>query len=375
MKIIVDENMPAIAEMFAAHPVEIIPRSGRTISVQDINDADALLVRSVTKVNQALLKDSKVKFVGSATIGVDHIDQAYLQQQGINFANSPACNAESVTDYVFSCFACLYHEQKFEWWTKTIAIVGCGNVGGRLLARLQALNINVVAYDPPKAKRDNAFKSSTFDNVLSADIICVHTPLTKTGEHKTEHLFDKNVINQLKENTVLLNAGRGEVIDNAALLQRQQTDQDLTLILDVFEFEPEPEIALIQQCFISTPHIAGYSLDGKLRGSYMVYQACCQSFGWQENIFEGEGNFSKLETLSVAQGDDWAQLNRLIMVSFDVRADDGRFRRLFTLNSNAQTFDALRKNYVERREFSTIEVQSDSSDLSLLARSAGFEIK
>lgn len=374
MKIIVDENMPAIAEMFAAHPVEVIPRSGRTIAPEDIKEADALLVRSVTKVNKDLLEGSSIAFVGSATIGVDHIDQSYLKHQGIGFANSPACNAESVTDYVLSCFACLYHEESYQWWTKTIAIVGCGNVGGRLYERLKALNVNVVAYDPPKQMQSSGFDSCSFDEVLKADVICIHTPLTKSGAYKTEHLFDAETINHLKAGTVILNAGRGEVIDNAALMKRQQTENDLTLILDVFEHEPEPAIALINHCFLATPHVAGYSLDGKLRGSFMVYQACCQSFGWRENEFNNVGKFSKISLLSVEQGDDWAQLNKLIMLAFDIRADDGRFRRLFTLNPKSITFDNLRKNYVERREFSVMQVQTASVNVIRLAKAAGFEI-
>ena len=367
--LIVDENMPAIEQLFAGYDVSIQRRAGRTLSAADLIAADALLVRSVTSVNQTLLEGSAISFVGSATIGTDHVDLPYLEQQQIRFANSPGCNAESVVDYVLSSFAALYHEQGFEWWQKTIAVVGCGIVGGRLVKRLNALGINVVAYDPPKANREADFESADWQEVLAADVICIHTPLINDGAHATRHLFDASALNSLKAGCVLLNAGRGAVVDNTALLPLLKQNS-VTAILDVFEFEPSPSLELINHCFIATPHIAGYSLDGKIRGSEMVYQALCKHFNWPVHSHKVQGDFAAITQMQVEHQSDWVSLNRLISRSFDVRADDGRMRRSFATSTQyAQSFDLLRKCYVERREFSTIKV-TPNCDLFI---AAGFQ--
>ena len=268
MKIVADENI-AYAKHFFAELGELVLMAGRSITTADVRDADVLLVRSVTLVNRALLAGSAVKFVGSCTIGTDHVDQNYLTEAGIHFAFAPGCNAQAVVEYVWAALQGL----AVDVTAARVGVVGCGNVGGRLLRALHNKKVNAVGNDPFLSPAD--FPLVDLDVVMQCDVICLHTPLTKTGTHPTFHLFDQSRINQLKAGAVLLNAGRGAVIDNAALLQRLEQQQDLQVVLDVWENEPAIDGNLLAQVAIGTPHIAGYSAEGKLRGTEMVYEALC----------------------------------------------------------------------------------------------------
>ena len=349
MKIIADQNMPQVQALFAPFgDVHLLP--GREIKAQDLLDADVLLVRSVTQVNADLLEHSNVRFVGSATIGTDHIDLAYLQMGNIHFAHAPGCNAEAVVQYDLSVMCHLMPN----WQTKTVGIVGCGNVGARLYQRLSALGVSCQVYDPFLPTDSNA-DLVEFDALYSCDILCLHTPITINSEFPTHHLFNDKVLARLKPDTLLINAGRGAVVDNRALLAHLRRGAPLKVALDVWESEPCPNLDLMALVALATPHIAGYSLEGKTNGTAMVFDAFLKVQGLTANRAQKTGD--KYENLGNID-----RLDRAILSSYDVMEDDKRMRaalcKLTDSKAVGAQFDHLRKHYPLRREFSYYAVTS-----------------
>ena len=284
MKILVDENMPYARELFSRLG-EVKAVAGRPVPVEALNDADALMVRSVTKVNEALLSGKAIKFVGTATAGTDHVDQAWLQRAGIGFSAAPGCNAIAVVEYVFSALLMLAERDGFALRDRTVGIVGVGNVGGRLHKRLEALGIKTLLCDPPRADRGDEGDFRPLDELVQeADILTFHTPLYKEGQYKTLHLADEALIRRLKPGTILINACRGAVVDNAALLKRLQENQPLSVVLDVWEPEPDLNIELLKRVDIGTPHIAGSTLEGKARGTTQVFEAYSAFIGHPQQV-------------------------------------------------------------------------------------------
>lgn len=347
--------MPAV-EAFFGHLGEIRRVAGRTLSAADLADAELLLVRSVTQVNETLLKGSAIKFVGTATIGVDHVDTQWLAEQGIGFSSAPGCNADGVVEYVLSSIWQLAAEQGFDPLQKTWGVIGAGNVGGRLVKRLQQAGIEVLVSDPPRAEREGDSAFTQLDDLLAqADIICAHTPLTKAGEHATHHLLNAQNLSTLKPDAILLNAGRGPVIDNLALKALLQQRPDLTCVLDVWEHEPRVDAELAQHVAIGTPHIAGYSLDGKIRGTWMLYEAYCRWAGLASKIsFESVLPNPDVTHLGVTAT---MALSEPMRVVYDPYRDDRVFRAMLKEQDQPAGFDRLRKQYPVRREFASLELQ------------------
>ena len=284
MKILVDENMPYARELFSRlGNVKAVP--GRPIPVNELDDADALMVRSVTKVNEALLAGKAIKFVGTATAGTDHVDDKWLKQAGIGFSAAPGCNAIAVVEYVFSSLLMLAERDGFALQDRTVGIVGVGNVGGRLQKRLEALGIRTLLCDPPRKDNGEEGDFRPLDELVEqCDVITFHTPLFKEGPYKSLHLADEALIRRLKPGTILINACRGPVVDNAALREVLTRRDDLQAVLDVWEGEPQVDRELADLCVLATPHIAGYSLDGKQRGTAQIYQALCAHLGQEPSI-------------------------------------------------------------------------------------------
>ena len=276
MLIIADENMPFVREWFAPFgTVRTLP--GRALTADQVRDADALLVRSVTRVNRELLQGSRVRFVGSATSGIEHVDADYLRAQGIGCASAPGCNATAVVEYVLSCLCALDGVLEKLLAGGVVGIIGLGNVGARLTQRLQALGIHCVGYDPFLTPQ-SGLPLCDLDTVLNADVVCCHTPLTATGAYPTRHLLDIERLRRLRKDAVLINAGRGAVVDNAALLDLLRERDDVRAVLDVWESEPAIELALLDAVTLATPHIAGYSWDGKVAGTRAVLDSFCGFF-------------------------------------------------------------------------------------------------
>ncbi|WP_039058810.1 4-phosphoerythronate dehydrogenase PdxB [Enterobacter sp. Bisph1] len=370
MKILVDENMPYAHDLFRRlGEVKAVP--GRPIPLAELADADALMVRSVTKVNEDLLKNTGIKFVGTATAGTDHVDEAWLQQAGIAFSAAPGCNAIAVVEYVFSSLLMLAERDGFALQDRTVGIVGVGNVGGRLQARLEALGIRTLLCDPPRADRGDEGDFRSLDELVrEADVLTFHTPLFKDGPYKTLHLADDALLSRLKPGTILINACRGPVVDNAALLRHLQAGQAISVVLDVWEPEPDLNVELLSRVDIGTAHIAGYTLEGKARGTTQVFEAF--------SVFLDQPRQVALDTLLPApefgritlHGPlDQSTLKRLVHLVYDVRRDDALLRKVA---GTPGEFDKLRKNYLERREWSSLSVQCDDANAAALLQKLGF---
>ena len=366
MKLVVDENIPGADQLFAQFgAVQRLP--GRAINAAVVRDADILVVRSVTRIDAALLRGSRVRFVGSTTAGIDHVCLADLDALGIRFAHAPGSNADSVVDYVLGVLALRFPDAA-SIASRRIGIVGCGNVGGRLLRRLRALGISCRVYDPFV---EGIAEACAFDEVLDCDVLSLHVPLTSEGDHPTRYLLGAAQLQALATRGLLINTARGAVVDNAALLGLLRARADLGVVLDVWEHEPRIEPALLARTLIGTPHIAGYAVDGKLRGVAQVYRALC-------DFLQGGAPLESFAALQLppagvvpAQATGWQQA---VLGSYDPRTDDAQLRALAvaTPADIATGFDRLRRDYPARRELGAWHIGSarESERAQLLA--AGF---
>ena len=370
MKIVIDENMPYAEQLFTQlGDVEAV--AGRPLPRASLRAADALMVRSVTAVDRQLLQDSAVKFVGTATAGTDHINLTDLDNAGIAFAAAPGCNAIAVVEYVFSALFALAERDGFELSTKTIGIVGVGNVGKRLQARCQALGMKVLLCDPPRAKSEADPQFISVDELLKvADIVTLHTPLSQSGEAPTWHLLNLPRLRQLRQNAIIINACRGPVVDNHALLTVLNERQDLSVVLDVWEPEPDINPALLAKVDIATAHIAGYTLEGKARGTTQVFAAFCQFIGKPQSValtsLLPKPTITEIQLNGPLTQDN---LKRLAHLVYDVRLDDALLRQAFIQPGG---FDRLRKNYQIRREWSSLKVITQDNIVLHLLQQLGF---
>lgn len=374
MKIFYDENMP-FAQEFFGDLGELHAFVGRELTAQQVKSADVLLVRSITKVNQALLaSNSTCQFVGTATIGVDHIDQTYLSERGITFTAAPGCNAISVAEYVISALVVLAERYLIDLFSLTVGIVGGGNTGTRLSEKLSALGIKYLICDPLLAAKQQYNSQdkrvySSLDDVLACDVVSLHVPIVENGAQPTFHLLNEKRLKQLHEKQILINACRGEVIDNKALLALKKQGHGLKVVLDVWENEPTILHELIAYTEISSAHIAGYSLEGKARGTEMLYQALCQQLNLP--IEKHLSDFlppASITEVEINQPFEQILLNQLVKMVYDVRRDDGIFRE--TILSHG--FDHIRKTYPARREFSAVKVSMTNQAKSDVPHRLGF---
>lgn len=362
MKIVADSAMPLVAELFSSFG-EVITLPGREIRAADVADADVLLVRSVTLVGQRLLGNSPIRFVGSATSGVDHVDLGCLSARGIVFANAPGCNAQAVVEYVLSVLCGC----RPGWRGESFGIIGCGSVGRRLYQCLRALSVHCRVYDPLLPAEGNP-DLVAFDEVLQADILCLHTPLTVNGTHPTFHLLDSFALPRLRRGAMLINAGRGAVVDNRALLERLRSGADLQVVLDVWEAEPAIDVELLNLVALGTPHVAGYSHEGRLKGTLMVHDAFCRWLGVSP-ITVGVAEARQ----SLVPG-PVAGLGEAVLSAYDARIDHRRMVAAMNARGGASgtTFDALRGAALDRREFSHYRIESADPDLAQALAAVGF---
>jgi erythronate-4-phosphate dehydrogenase len=376
MLIVADENIPLVDAFFAEFG-EIRRLPGRQITRADVHDADVLLVRSVTKVDRDLLEGSAVRFVGTCTIGTDHLALDYFHQEGIQWSSAPGCNARGVVDYVLGSLLTLAEIEGADLNQRTYGVVGAGEVGGRLVNVLKGLGFNVLVCDPPRQAAEGGDYVSLEQIIERCDVISLHTPLDKSAENATWHLLDQQRLNQLKHGTWLINASRGPVIDNNALREVLTQREDLQAVLDVWEAEPQVDVELADLCVLATPHIAGYSLDGKQRGTAQIYQAFCDFLG-QEAVIKLADLLpapwlAKVE-LSADSDPAWA-LAMVCRGVYDPRRDDADFRRSLvgTVQEQKLAFDALRKHYPVRREIEGLQVriEGESQGLAQMVKALG----
>jgi erythronate-4-phosphate dehydrogenase len=377
MKIIADENMPNAEALFShLGTVELV--NGRALTHDQVKNADVLLVRSVTKVTRDLLEGSSVRFVGSATIGVDHIDLKYLAEVNVAFSSAPGCNAEAVADYVFSGLSYLYLTKGLHWLSKKIGVIGYGNVGKSVYERFARMGCQVCVYDPLKMDSGGSVNFVSLTDVLACDVISLHAPLTHSGSYPTKGMLGAEALSQLPAGAAIISAGRGGVIDEQALIERHaQLNGDLHLVLDVWDDEPNINQALVSIVDIATPHIAGYSKQGREKGTWMVYQALCQylklnTLGISSKDAMSDGWLSAIRVR--AGGSQEEMLARSIHAIYDVARDDARLRFKYRENKENNVFDWLRKHYIERDELNTCFMSADISIAHNFLGAAGFSV-
>ncbi len=353
IKIIADDKVPflkGVLEPFA--DVRYMP--GGRIRNDDVRDADALIIRTRTRCNATLLDHSAVKFIATATIGFDHIDADYCSSHGIEWTSAPGCNASSVQQYVASALMRISGESGFSLKGKTLGVIGAGNAGSRVAEFAGAMGMNVLLNDPPRQRAENSNIFTDLKDLLAAsDIITLHVPLNRSGEDRTFHLFDRQMFETVRKGAWMINASRGEVVDTESLKDTLYKEKLAGVVLDVWENEPEIDRHLMEMAFLATPHIAGYSTDGKINGTAMSVRALSRFFGLPLNDWYPSGIPSPAEpliSLNTKGKSDEELIRRAVFHSYYIVEDDARLR------FNPSSFEKLRGDYPVRREFPAFKI-------------------
>lgn len=281
MKVIVDNKIPYIKEAINRIADEVVFLPGADFTKEAVKDADALIVRTRTRCNRELLEGTQVKFIATATIGYDHIDTEYCREAGITWTNCPGCNAGSVEQYVRSVLGLLQRKKGLDLKNATIGVVGVGYVGSRVARTAKLLGMRVLLNDPPRADKGETGFVDLATIARECDVITFHTPLIQEGIYRTYHLVDKDFLFSLKRAPYLINSSRGEVVDTASLLASLAAGKVKDVVIDTWENEPRISRDLLEAAFLATPHIAGYSADGKANATRMSLEALCRFFGME----------------------------------------------------------------------------------------------
>jgi erythronate-4-phosphate dehydrogenase len=353
VKIIVDDKIPFLKGALEPY-AEVEYHKGSEITSSILKNADALITRTRTKCNKLLLEKSRVKFIATATIGFDHIDTEYCNQAGIRWTNAPGCNSGSVKQYIASVLVSLSMKYNFKFSEKTIGIVGHGNVGSKIVSLASALGMKVLVNDPPLQRKGSSFPYVSLDEIKEkADIITFHVPLNKEGVDKTFYIADDVFMRSLKPDCLIINSSRGEVVNNNALKNALINKLIKGAILDVWEHEPNIDIELLQLVDIATPHIAGYSADGKANGTAMSVQAISDFFGFGlKKWFPVNVPLPENSNIRIDCKDKSIEkiLSELILATYNITDDDKRLRK------SVETFEQQRGEYPLRREFQNYKV-------------------
>jgi len=371
MKIYYEDSMPYAAEFFSElGECEVF--SHKTLNADMLADADVLLVRSTTKVNERLLLKSKqLQFVATATAGTDHVDQHYLAGQHIPFISAGGCNAVAVAEYVLSAILVMSKRLNWQLVNKTVGIVGAGHVGSALARVLTVLGIKHKLCDPPLADAGDTREFVSMSDIMQCDVISLHVPWVKDGPYPTQNLFDKARLAALRDNQILINACRGEVINNQAALALFEQGKSLNLVLDVWENEPGINLDLIPHTALATAHIAGHTIEGKARGTEMLYLALCKHLGIQADKKLSD-YLPKAQPIPIQlseKQDFWQVLHQLVLNVYNIETDDQYFRANM---HSADQFRYIRKHYPIRREFSAIALNTGNFANSKAIYGVGF---
>jgi erythronate-4-phosphate dehydrogenase len=380
LKIVADANIPLLVEAFG--PLgEVVALPADRIAPDVLRSADALLVRSVTRVDESLLARSPVKFVATATIGFDHVDLAYLASRGIALASAQGSNARSVAEYVLAALAVLAKRGGFSMTGQVIGIVGCGNVGGRLALMAEAIGLKVLRNDPPLARKTGDARFLPIEALADADVVTFHVPLERGGPDPTYQMISDALIARLKPGVTLLNTSRGAVAETAALKSAIAAGRLGHVVLDVWEKEPTIDLALLERVDLATPHIAGYSYDGKVNGTRMVLEALCRHFGlrreWDPSPLMPPPANPRVRLPAELAVDE--AIHAATRAAYDIEADDGRLRAIVDEppENRGKWFDGLRKNYPVRREFpeTTVELAGLNPAVKAVLEALGFTVE
>lgn len=382
MKIICSTNMPYALEAFQTLGETTI-KEGRGLTNADVRDVDLLAVRSTTKVGRALLAGTRVRFVGTATIGIDHMDIPWLEQAGIRWCSAAGCNANSVSEYMTAALLWLARKHRFVLEGKTIGIIGIGNVGRGVVQKARALGLRVLANDPPRARQEGPSGFVELDQILAeADIITFHVPLAKSGSDATWHMGDKALFARMKSGAIVFNAARGPVLVADELLAAMDRGTVAHAVLDTWEGEPDYRREVLARVDLGTPHIAGHSFEGKVTGTLMVYREACRFLGvaadWSPDALLPVPMVPEIR-LDVAGRPDEDVLADIVLRVYDIEADDRRMRAgdMADAKKRAGHFDDMRCNYPERREFpcTAVTLQNASPALCKKVEGLGFRLR
>jgi erythronate-4-phosphate dehydrogenase len=373
MKIVCSDNMPFAEEAFQTIGRPVI-RPGRSIGPADVADAELLAIRSTTRIDRRLLDGSPVRFVGTATIGIDHMDTQYMDSQNIRWCYAPGCNANSVSEYVVSALLKTATTHGMSLAGMTLGIVGVGNVGTRVAGKAEALDMRVLLNDPPRERTDISEGRPAFvplDELLAkSDIVTLHVPLTRAGPDQTFHMADARFFSKIRKGAVFLNTARGEVVDSWALMTALRRDHVAAAIIDTWENEPLYKQDLLDAIRIGTPHIAGHSFDGKVEGTMAVYRQTCGFLGidpaWTPHAVMPSPPVPEI-SFDCSSLTEQQALWAVVREVYDVSEDDRMFRAIDGSSPDARGrhFDTLRANYPMRREFhnTTVTLKNGSNAL------------
>ncbi len=374
MKVVADDKIPFLKGVLEQYGIEVKYLPGAKTAAADIADAQALITRTRTKCNEDLLKDSAVRFIATATIGFDHIDTAYVEKRGIFWTNAPGCNSSSVAQYMTSLLLNLAVKKGFSLRGKVLGVIGVGHVGSKVARVGEALGMQVLLNDPPRERAEGSGKFVSLDTVIEkSDIITIHVPLEHKGADATYHLADEAFLNKLKPHQFLVNASRGEVVDNAALREALKAGKIAGASLDVWENEPAIDLELLSLLDYATPHIAGYSTDGKANGTSMSINALAKFFDLCDELKNFyPGNVPLPENVELSLPDTGLREERLASVvnqSYNIADDTARLR------SDPSAFEKLRGSYPLRREFHNFFVSNADAELADVLQKSGFKLK
>jgi erythronate-4-phosphate dehydrogenase len=374
MKVVIDNKIPFIKGALEQY-CDVVYREGNSVKKSDLLDADALIVRTRTKCNAGLLDGTKVRFIATATIGYDHIDTEYCKAHRIAWTNAAGCNASSVQQYIAAALLQLAKKLGYQLSKKTIGIVGVGNVGSKVEIFCRAIGMHVLLNDPPRARREGAAGFVSLEEIAErADILTFHVPLNRAGEDATYHLVDKRLLSRVRKDQIFINSSRGEVVETASLKSILGEKKLAGCILDVWENEPGIDAELLGLADIGTPHIAGYSADGKANGTSMSVQALSRFFHLGVDAWRPSAVPLPERTvidINCTDLDEQEILRSIIHSTYDILADDRRLR------TSPQTFEKQRGEYPLRREFPSYRVRLSGASGAFLQmiKTLGFNIQ
>ncbi|MCB0730239.1 MAG: 4-phosphoerythronate dehydrogenase PdxB [Ignavibacteriae bacterium] len=375
MKIIADDKIPFLKGVLEPYGnIEYYP--GKEITKDKIIDADALIIRTRTKCNADLLYDTNVKLITTATIGYDHIDTNYCEENNLKWLNAPGCNSSSVHQYITTVLLHIAEKENIDLTQKVLGIVGVGNVGSKIQKAANALGMKILLNDPPRERNESNSKFVSLEKIKEeADIITFHVPLNNDGIDKTYHLADEKFFNELNKMPIIINSSRGEVVETSAIKNAIKNKKVSNVILDVWENEPEIDLELLEMTDISTPHIAGYSAEGKANGTSVCVNAVNKFFnlGIQENWYPTEIPLSKNGNeieIDCSNKNDQQILSEAVSQTYDLLYDS------ILLKKSPETFEKQRGDYPIRREFSNykVKLKSNNSSVEKKIKKLGFKI-
>lgn len=381
MRVVVDRYQPYIEGAFRQFG-EVIPVATEQMTAKNVREADVIVVRSETRVNRALLKGSRVRFVATATTGTDHVDLEYVRSRGIGFANAPGSNANSVAEYMVAGLFLLCRKFGIRLRGTTLGVVGVGNIGRRVARIGEVLGMRILQNDPPRARSAGGGQFVPLDDLMAADIVTLHVPLTRQGEDATHHLFDAGRIGRMKRGAILVNTSRGGVVETPALKEALASGHLAAAMLDVWEHEPTIDAELVNMAAVATPHVAGYSFEGRLNAVRMMCEAVGRFFG-QESVWTGPPALPepKVGRLNAYDGEPnrlEEKIREIVLQCHPLEDDDRALRTLsgLPMADRPALFRKLRADYPVRREFSatTVAVNAKDSPLSRILSALGFTV-